>query len=122
MPSDSTPLSFALPSLVPPGMTAPGRATATVWPPATFGAPQTICAGSSPPTSTRHTLRRSASGWRPDSSTLPTTKCSSASTPWWWMASTLVPVIVRRSSTSRGARPGFAYWYSHSRGARMSWA
>ena len=24
-------------------MTAPGRATATVWPAATFGAPQTIC-------------------------------------------------------------------------------
>ena len=44
MPSDSTPRSFARPSAVPPGITAPGRATATVWPPATFGAPHTICA------------------------------------------------------------------------------
>ena len=37
-----TPRSFALPSLVPSGITAPGRATGTVWPAATFGAPQTI--------------------------------------------------------------------------------
>src|SRR3954468_13835204 len=120
MPSDSTPRSFALPSFVPPGITAPGRATATVWPAATFGAPQTIWAMWPWPTSTRHTLRRSASGWRPCSSTLPTTKCSSASTPWWCTASTFVPVIVRRSSTSRGARPGAQYWLSHSRGARMA--
>ena len=42
-------------SFVPSGMTAPGRATATVWPAATFGAPQTICAGSSSPTSTVQT-------------------------------------------------------------------
>src|SRR5215210_6197966 len=120
MPSDSTPRSFAWPSFVPPGMTAPGRATATVWPPATFGAPHTIWAVWPPPTSTRHTLRRSASGWRPDSSTLPTTKCSSAPTPWWWTASTFVPVMVRRSSTSRAARPGSQYSYSQLRGARMS--
>src|SRR3954454_9608570 len=120
MPSDSMPRSFALPSFVPPGMTAPGRATATVWPAATFGAPQTICAMWPPPTSTLQTLRRSASGWRPCSSTLPTTKCSSASTPWWCTASTFVPVIVRRSSTSRAARPGAQYRLSHSRGARMA--
>src|SRR3954454_2140401 len=120
MPSDSMPRSFALPSFVPPGMTAPGRATATVWPAATFGAPQTICAMWPPPTSTLQTLRRSASGWRPCSSTLPTTKCSSASTPWWCTASTFVPVIVRRSSTSRAARPGSQYRLSHSRGARMA--
>src|SRR3954468_20235026 len=120
MPSDSTPRSFALPSFVPPGITAPGRATATVWPAATFGAPQTIWAVCPPPTSTLQTLRRSASGWRPCSSTLPTTKCSSASTPWWCTASTFVPVIVRRSSTSRAARPGSQYRLSHSRGARMA--
>src|SRR5215211_2983245 len=101
-------------------MIAPGRATATVWPPATFGAPQTIWATSPEPTSTRQTLRRSASGWRSDSSTLPTTKCSSASTPWWWTASTFVPVIVSRSSTSLTGRPGLTYWCSHSRGARIA--
>src|SRR3954471_14906045 len=120
IPSELTPRSLAAPSFVPPGMTAPGRATATVWPPATFGAPQTICATCPPPTSTLQTLRRSASGWRPCSSTLPTTKCSSASTPWWCTASTFVPVIVRRSSTSRAARPGSQYRLSHSRGARMA--
>ena len=43
-------------------MTAPGRATATVWPAATFGAPQTICDGVAPPMSTMQTLSRSASG------------------------------------------------------------
>ena len=36
-------------------MTAPGRATATVWPAATFGAPQTICDGAPSPVSTRQT-------------------------------------------------------------------
>ncbi len=72
MPSDSTPRSVARPSVVPSGMTAPGRATATVWPAATFGAPQTIVVCSLP-TSTRHTVRRSASGWRSAASTLPTT-------------------------------------------------
>ena len=40
---------------MPSGITAPGRATATVWPAATFGAPQTICAGSPSPTSTVQT-------------------------------------------------------------------
>ena len=42
IPSDSTPRSFALPSLVPSGSTAPGSATITAWPVATFGAPHTI--------------------------------------------------------------------------------
>jgi hypothetical protein len=42
MPFDSTPLSLAVPSVVPSGITAPGFATATVCPAATFGAPQTI--------------------------------------------------------------------------------
>ncbi len=76
MPLDSTPRSFALPSLVPSGITAPGLATATVCPAATLGAPQTICDGVEPPMSTMQTLRRSASGWRLRSSTLPTTKFS----------------------------------------------
>ena len=45
IPLDSMPRSFAFPSLVPSGITAPGFATATVWPAATFGAPHTICDG-----------------------------------------------------------------------------
>ncbi len=62
IPFDSTPRSLALPSLVPSGITAPGLATATVWPAATFGAPHTICDGASSPMSTRHTRSRSAFG------------------------------------------------------------
>ena len=46
MPLDCTPRSFASPSCVPSGMTAPGSATATVCPAATLGAPQTIVWGS----------------------------------------------------------------------------
>ena len=42
IPSDSTPRSFALPRRVPSGSTAPGSATITAWPAATFGAPHTI--------------------------------------------------------------------------------
>ena len=45
IPFDSRPRSLAFFSLVPSGMTAPGLATATVWPAATLGAPQTICDG-----------------------------------------------------------------------------
>ena len=48
-PADSTPRSLAVPSFVPSGITAPGRATATVCPAATLGAPQTIWAGSPSP-------------------------------------------------------------------------
>ena len=81
MPLDSTPRSLALPSFVPSGITAPGRATATVWPWATFGAPQTICAVSPSPSATVQTVSRSASGWRSAVSTRPTMKFSSAVTP-----------------------------------------
>jgi hypothetical protein len=52
---DSTPRSLAFLSFVPSGMTAPGPATATVWPAATFGAPQTIRA----PRRRRRPCRRS---------------------------------------------------------------
>ena len=55
IPLDSTPRSFALPSFVPSGMIAPGRATATVCPAATLGAPHTIVLGSPSPMSTVHT-------------------------------------------------------------------
>jgi hypothetical protein len=106
MPSDSCPRSLAFLSFVPSGITAPGRATATVCPAATFGAPQTICDGSPEPVSTRHTLSRSASGWRSERSTLPTTKCSSAVTPCVCTRSTSVPVSASRVASSNGARPG----------------
>ena len=81
MPSDGTPRSLARLSRVPSGITAPGWATATVWPAATLGAPQTIVATSPSPTATLHTLSRSASGCCSRSSTRPTTKFSSAVTP-----------------------------------------
>ena len=81
MPSDSTPRSLARLSRVPSGITAPGRATATIWPAATLGAPQTIWVVSPSPSATVQTVSRSASGWRCASSTRPTTKCSSAVTP-----------------------------------------
>ena len=106
MPLDSCPRSLACLSRVPSGITAPGRATATVWPAATFGAPQTICAGSPVAVSTRQTLSRSASGWREDSSTLPTTKCSSAVTPCVCTRSTSVPVSASRFASSNGSSPG----------------
>ena len=51
-------------SAVPSGSRAPGSATATFWPAATFGAPHTIVRGAPSPTSTRHTESRSAFGCR----------------------------------------------------------
>ncbi len=72
IPSETIPRSLAFPSFVPPGITAPGRATATVCPAATFGAPHTIVAGSPSPRSTEQTLRRSASGCCSALSTRPT--------------------------------------------------
>ncbi len=69
-----TPRSLARFRRVPSGMTAPGDATATVWPDATLGAPQTICAVSPSPIATLQTVRRSASGCCCASSTRPTTK------------------------------------------------
>ena len=106
IPADSTPRSFARPSFVPSGITAPGSATATIWPAATFGAPHTIVRSSPVPTSTVQTVSRSASGWRSALSTRPTRKCSSAPTPCGWMASTFVPLIVSRCSSSVTLMPG----------------
>ncbi len=61
IPSEATPRSFALRSFSPPGIRAPGWATATVWPAATLGAPQTIVRSPSP-VSTLQTRSRSAFG------------------------------------------------------------
>ena len=108
MPADSCPRSLARLSRVPSGSTAPGRATATVCPAATFGAPQTICDGSPAPVSTRQTLSRSASGWRSERRTLPTTKCSSAGDAVRVDASTSVPVIASRVAELERLEPGIA--------------
>ncbi len=119
MPCDATPRSLASPSSLPSGITAPGRATPTVWPAATFGAPQTICAGLEPPTSTMQTFRRSASGCFLRSSTRPTTKFSSAVTPWCSTRSTSVPVSARRCASVWTSMCGSQYSCSHSRGTLM---
>jgi hypothetical protein len=107
---------LACPSFLPSGITAPGRATATVCPAATLGAPHTILAGCPSPRSTLHTFSRSASGCCSASSTRPTTKPSTEGTPWWWIASTLVPVIVNRSSIAFTSRSGSQYSRSHGNG------
>ena len=108
MPSESTPRSLAVPSLRPVGHHAPRACHGDGLPGGHIrraahdrGRP---VAGS--PRSTVHTFSRSASGWCSALSTLPTTKCSADGTPWWWIASTLVPVIVRRSSIAATSRPG----------------
>ena len=66
IPSDSTPRSFALPSRVPSGSTAPGSATITAWPAATFGAPQTIVRSSDPLRRTRAHAQAVGVGMRRD--------------------------------------------------------
>ena len=112
MPSETTPRRRACLSVEPSGSTAPGRATATLWPAATLGAPHTIVAGplgEASPRSTLHTFRRSALACGATSSTRPTRKCSRPATPWWWTVSTFVPVIVRRSSTPCASSGGSQY-------------
>ena len=52
IPFDNSPRSIVCSSFVPFASTAPGSATATVAPGPKFHAPQTICRGSSSPTST----------------------------------------------------------------------
>ena len=120
IPSETTPRSFACFSFVPSGITAPGRATATVWPASTFGAPHTIVASCSSPRSTVQTFRRSASGCFSALITLPTTKFSADGAPRRWIASTFVPVIVRRSSICATSSGGSQYSRSHGRGTLIA--
>ncbi len=105
IPLDSTPRSFALPSLVPSGITAPGSATGTVWPAATFGAPQTIVRVPSP-ASTSQTLSLSASGCFSTDSTLPTTKASGEGAPTWLILSTSMLCMASASASSSTEIPG----------------
>ena len=108
IPCDSTPRSFALPSFVPSGMTAPGRATATVCPAATFGAPQTIVLGSPAPMSTVQTVSRSASGCRSAVRTLPTTNSAGSPTPDAVQALELEPRHRERVGDLLGRQAGVA--------------
>ncbi len=108
IPSEATPRSFALRSLSPPGISAPGSATATVWPAATLAAPQTIVRSPSP-VSTAQTRSRSALGCGSALSTLPTTKPSLAGGPTRSIRSTSVPVITRRSAICSAPTPGSQY-------------
>ena len=116
IPSDSTPRSFALPSLVPSGITAPGSATGTVCPAATFGAPQTIVLPPSP-ASTSQTLSRSASGCCSTESTLPTTNPSASGAPACVMRSTSIECIARSSASSSTESWGSQYERSQELGA-----
>ena len=102
MPLDLMPRSLASPSFVPSGMTAPGSATATVWPAATLGAPQTIVRGSPRPASTVQTLSRSAFGCCSAVRTLPITKRSGSPTPTRSIFSTSAVDEASRSASSLG--------------------
>ena len=115
MPSETTPRSLACLSLVPSGILAPGRATATVCPAATFGAPQTIVAGGVLAEVDGADLQPIGVGVPLGAQHPPDDEVLGEGTPWWWIASTFVPVIVRRSSTPAMSRSGSQYSRSHSR-------
>src|SRR5579875_1367023 len=70
--------------------------------------------------STRQTRRRSASGWAWASRTRPTTKFSSAATPWVSTRSTSVPVMARRSASAWALRSGRQYSCNQLSGTRMA--
>ncbi len=106
IPLDLTPRSFASPSSVPSGMIAPGRATATVWPAATLGAPHTIWRSVPEPSSTMQTVSRSASGCRSADRTLPTTNAEVSPTPTCSILSGWRPAEASRSPSSSAERAG----------------
>src|ERR1700687_4395127 len=91
IPCDSTPRISVLRIPSPAGSWAPTRAHGTTIPVATFGAPQTIDKESPEPVSTRHTVSRSAFGWRSTESTRAATTPLNAG------------AALTRSSTSRPA-------------------
>ena len=98
IPKDSTPRIFALLIFMPPGSSAPIRATGTFWPSATFGAPHMI-RRVSVPTSTVQRESLSALGWRSTRTTRPVTN-PSKSLPTVSTASTSRPVMISRSTSS----------------------
>ena len=113
IPEEVTPRSSASPSSTPPGIVAPGSATATVWPAATFGAPQTIVRGSASPLSTVQTLSRSALGCGSQLRTFPITKPAPLGGPIASTRSTSVPVIANRTASSSAPIPGSQCSRSH---------
>src|SRR5436190_2799748 len=115
IPLDSTPRRRTLPSSRPPGRTAPGSATATVCPPATFEAPQTIVRSPSP-ASTVQTRRRSAFGCGSAARTRPTTKPSGEGTPNRETRSTSTARVDRSSATASAGSPGSQYSQSQEKG------
>src|SRR3954452_20134945 len=124
IPSDSTPRSFARPRRVPSGSTAPGSATSTVSPGATFRAPHTIVRMSEPASCTLQTRRRSASGCCSALITLPIRKKpalpSPDGTPTRTIRSSSVPLSERRSPISSAESPGSQYAFSHVTGTFTS--
>ena len=118
IPKDSTPRIFAFLISIPPGSAAPTRATGTIWPAATFGAPQMICRDS-PPTSTAQRESRSALGWRSTRSTRPVTN-PAKSLPTVSTASTSRPVMTSRSTSSSTDHGTSQYARSHERGTLIT--
>ncbi len=103
IPSDSTPRILVRRSLVPSGRWAPTWATATRWPAATLGAPQTI-ERRAEPMSTWQRVSRSAFGWRAASTTCPTMMAGSSDLPGV-SDCTGKPRMARRWASSSGS-PG----------------
>ena len=101
MPFDSRPRSFARLMTIPPGNSAPTRATATLRPARTLGAPQTICRRLVPSIVTWHSDNFSAFGWRPHSSTSPTTTPENGAAAGT-TASTSSPASVSCEASSAG--------------------
>ena len=87
---------------------APGVATGTYCPAATFGAPHTMRAVSGPPRFTSQQASRSAFGWGRTRSTRPTTTPSSDD-PISRTSSTSRPPMVRISASSSGLSLTGAY-------------
>ena len=112
MPQLTTPRSFDFLILKSPGSTAPTSATGTLMSAAMFGAPQTICTGSSAPTSTVTTCMWSESGCGSQVSTCPTTTPSKAS-PVFSTPSTPVPVKSSRSQNAFKSSGTAVYSESH---------
>src|SRR5439155_20983706 len=99
MPCDSTPRIDAGVIGTPPGSFAPTSAQGTTMPGAALGAPQTIDNGAALPTSTLHTVNRSALGWRSTLRSLPTTTPVNGGAAGA-RSSTSRPAIVSRCASS----------------------
>ena len=111
MPQDSTPRILPRLIFTPPGSSAPSSAQHTSAPARTFGAPQTICSGSSLPTFTVQMCRWSLSGCISQVSTRPTTTFVNFAV--FSQPSTAVPVMIMRRAYSSAGMSIFVYSFSH---------